>query len=338
MINKKNFDFKRISRLINEYVKKKKIPGAVFGVININKKKSIISDGYRQLINKKIKVNNATTFDLASLTKVLFTTHQILKLHSKKILNINDLVSLYIPDFCQYDYNSWERKVTIKECLSHHTNFPAVEPIYTYGNDPDTLRAFILQRRWKKNKSVYSDINFILLGIVLERIYKKNITKIPTGYNFSFNPLSKNIAATEICKWRNRIICGETHDENAFALKGSGHAGLFGNADSILNFAFDMLNNNNISIEHSKLIKNKIYKNRSCGWEVSYKNWSGGNYCSKETIGHTGFTGTGLWIDFKNKLAWTLLTNRVHPSRHTNSGIQELRSKVGDLVIQDCSL
>ena len=88
----------------------------------------------------------------------------------------------------------------------------------------------------------------------------------------------------------------------------------------------------------SKLIKNKIYRNRSCGWEVSYKNWSGGNYCSKEAIGHTGFTGTGLWIDFKNKLAWTLLTNRVHPSRHTDSGIQELRSKVGDLVIQDCVL
>ena len=338
MINKKNFDTKRISKLINAYIQNKKIPGAVFGVINTKKKKTIISEGYRQLINKKVKVNNSTTYDLASLTKVLFTTHQILKLHNKKILDINDPISLYIPDLCQYDYNSWERRVTIKECLSHNTNFPAVEPIYTYGSKPETLKAFILQRRWKKHKSVYSDINFILLGIILERIFKKNITKIPTGYKFSFNPLSKNIAATENCNWRNRILCGETHDENSFALKGSGHAGLFGNADSILNFAFDMLKNINISAEHSKLIKNKIHKNRSCGWEVSFKNWSGGNFCSKETIGHTGFTGTGVWIDFKNKLAWILLTNRVHPSRHKDSGIQDLRSSIGDLVIQDCAL
>jgi len=71
---------------------------------------------------------------------------------------------------------------------------------------------------------------------------------------------------------------------------------------------------------------------RTHGWERSHEGWSGGRLCGPGTIGHTGFTGTGLWIDFDKGKAWTLLTNRIHPTRHFNSGIATLRQAVGDLV------
>jgi len=336
MINQKYI--KKINKVflyIDKAIDNSYIPSAVLGFIDINKNKIIKSKGYRQLLPSKKLVNNKTIFDLASLTKVIFTTHQILKLHSKNLIDLNAPIEEYLPDLSQYDYSSWERKVTIKECLSHSSPFPAVEPIYTRGNDPYTLKAYIMQKRWKKNLPVYSDINFILLGFILERIMSKNITKILSGYNFNYKPKGNNIAATEMCHWRNKIMLGQTHDENSFALKGAGHAGVFGKADDLLLFAYDMLISKNITAKHQKLIQTKVFKNRTYGWELANKNWSGGNRCSKKTIGHTGFTGTGLWIDFQNNYAWTLLTNRVHPSRHKNSQINSLRMKVGDMINQE---
>ena len=76
---------------------------------------------------------------------------------------------------------------------------------------------------------------------------------------------------------------------------------------------------------------------RGLGWEIAYPGWSGGDRCTAATIGHTGFTGTGLWIDWERGLAWTLLTNRVHPTRHAETGIVPLRRRVGDLVQRDDS-
>ena len=72
---------------------------------------------------------------------------------------------------------------------------------------------------------------------------------------------------------------------------------------------------------------------RCLGWEARHEGWSGGNACSEETIGHTGFTGTGVWIDFRRGLSWALLTNRVHPTRHRDTGIDALRRRVGDLIV-----
>jgi CubicO group peptidase (beta-lactamase class C family) len=80
-------------------------------------------------------------------------------------------------------------------------------------------------------------------------------------------------------------------------------------------------------------IRQPAHAHRTCGWEARFDGWHGGDACSAETIGHTGFTGTGLWVDFGRGLAWTLLTNRVHPTRHKQSGIAELRRATGDAVI-----
>ncbi len=125
---------------------------------------------------------------------------------------------------------------------------------------------------------------------------------------------------------------GKVHDENAFALGSAGHAGLFGQIDSILDFAHDLLAGQKVDHRSVALIKTAISDTRTHGWERSHPGWSGGRACSENSIGHTGFTGTGLWIDFEQGLAWSLLTNRVHPSRHIETGIAKLRSDVGDIV------
>ena len=141
-------------------------------------------------------------------------------------------------------------------------------------------------------------------------------------------------AATERRTWRGRVIRGEVHDENAFALGGaSGHAGLFGTMDAVLDFALTLLDRTALSADSLKAIRTRESEKRTVGWEAFYPGWHGGDACSASTIGHTGFTGTGLWIDFERRVAWSLLTNRVHPSRHKDSGILALRQATGERIV-----
>ena len=127
---------------------------------------------------------------------------------------------------------------------------------------------------------------------------------------------------------------GEVHDENAWALGGAaGHAGLFGTAAGVIDYARSLLDGR-ASPFLLEAIRTRAHADRTLGWEKKFAGWHGGEACSGETIGHTGFTGTGLWVDFDRGLAWTLLTNRVHPTRHRESGIAELRREISDLVVQ----
>jgi CubicO group peptidase (beta-lactamase class C family) len=100
----------------------------------------------------------------------------------------------------------------------------------------------------------------------------------------------------------------------------------------VLDFAEGLLRGTGASREAIELMRRPLSARRTHGWERPYEGWSGGELCSAQTIGHTGFTGTGLWLDFAQGRAWTLLTNRVHPTRHFDSGILGLRRAVGDLV------
>lgn len=169
---------------------------------------------------------------------------------------------------------------------------------------------------------------------MLERLAGKTIRDLDPGPGFAWSGAPENTAATEDCQFRHRVLCGEVHDENCFALQGSGHAGLFGTVSSVLDFAENLLNGTGASANAIALMRTPLSNRRTHGWEQPYPDWSGGNACSPATIGHTGFTGTGLWIDFDKGRAWTLLTNRVHPTRHSDSGILALRQTVGDLVNQ----
>lgn len=309
-----------------------RIPGGVIGIVDRDGRRAVRAAGAAQSLPSHRAMQTGTWFDLASLTKVIFTTPRILALAETGRIDLDAPLTQVLPDLRQYDPGAWERQVTFRQCLGHQTPFPAVAPIYTYGRDPDLLRAFVLQREWYKGPPVYSDINFILLGIVLERIFAKRIRDMDAGPGFAFSAPPEESAATENCTWRQRVLSGEVHDDNCSALHGAGHAGLFGTAGSVLDFAQGLLQGHGASPAAIALMRAPLAATRTHGWERAHSGWSGGSTCSPDTIGHTGFTGTGLWVDFVRGRAWTLLTNRIHPTRHFDSGIVALRAKVGDLV------
>lgn len=308
------------------------IPGGVLGILHPDGTRSLCSEGLAQREPTEIAMREATVFDLASLTKVIFTTTAILQHVESGRIALDDTLTRVLPDLRQYDPNAAERRLTFRQCLAHQTHLPAVEPLYTYGQAPQTLRAFILQRDWRAGPQVYSDINFILLGLALERLAGRPLADHTPPAGFTFHPNPAECAATEHCTWRGRVLRGEVHDENAFALQGAGHAGLFGPASAVLDFAAGLLDGTLLKPATLATMRTRQSATRALGWEVAHPGWSGGDACSAETIGHTGFTGTGLWIDFAARRAWTLLTNRVHPSRHTDSGIVMLRRRVGEGV------
>jgi CubicO group peptidase (beta-lactamase class C family) len=307
------------------------IPGAALGVVTTAGDRAVEVFGLAQREPDTAPMRRDTWFDLASLTKVLFTTPTILHLVSRGDIALDDPLTRLIPDLRQYHRDAAERQLTFRQCLSHQTHLPAVEPLYTYGLEPNTLRAFILQRVWQPVSPVYSDINFMLLGIAIERHHDRPLSKLQPPSGLTWHPTPSDTAATERCTWRARVMRGEVHDENAFALGGAaGHAGLFGTIDGVLDAAHSLLQGTDPWLPE---LRKRQSATRCLGWEARHEGWSGGNACSDDTIGHTGFTGTGVWIDFARGLAWTLLTNRVHPTRHRDTGIDTLRRTVADLIV-----
>jgi CubicO group peptidase (beta-lactamase class C family) len=312
------------------------IPGAALGIVWADGRRAIRTAGMAALVPEAEALTEAHWFDLASLTKVIATTTIILTLAGQGRLDLDRPLTDAIPDLRQYDVaNAPERRITFRDCLAHRTFLPAVEPIYTYGDDPDRLRAFVLQRAWRHGPPVYSDINSILLGIAIERLTGAPLSAWPLGEGLSYGPAPGPAVATEACPWRKRVMKGEVHDENCFALGGAtGHAGLFGTVHGVLDFAAGLLDGSGATADMLSAIRTPLRDHRTCGWEKKFDGWHGGDACSPETIGHTGFTGTGLWVDFDTGLAWTLLTNRVHPTRHRETGILELRRAVGEAVAE----
>ncbi len=318
-----------------EAVESGRIPGAALGIVSADGERAVHFAGMAALVPEREVLTRDHWFDLASLSKVIATTTMILKLAEQGQLDLDRPLTDAVPDLRQYDVaGAAERWLTFRDCLMHSSFLPAVEPIYTYGDDPARLRAFVLQREWRHGPPVYSDINFILLGIAIERITGAPLSDWPLGEGLGFGPPPGPAVATENCSWRGRVMKGEVHDENAYALGGApGHAGLFGTVDGVLGFARAMLTGEILSPAMLAEVRTANERHRTCGWERTFAGWHGGDACSADTIGHTGFTGTGLWIDFERGLAWTLLTNRVHPTRHADSGITALRPAVGERVI-----
>lgn len=312
-----------------------RIAGATLGLVDSDGRRAVRYSGMAALVPEPEALTARHWFDLASITKVIATTTMVLRLAEAGRLDLDRPLTDAIPDLRQYDVaNAAERKLTFRDCLAHRSFLPAVEPIYTYGGDPCRLRAFVLQREWRQGPPVYSDINFILLGIAIERLTGAPLSAWPLGPGLSYGPPPGPAVATEACTWRGRVMKGEVHDENAWALGGAvGHAGLFGTVAGVLGFAAGLLDGSTASPFMIDAIKTRVHANRTCGWERRFDGWHGGDACSDATIGHTGFTGTGLWVDFERGLAWTLLTNRVHPTRHRETGIVELRRATGDAVI-----
>ncbi len=316
------------------YLAAGRIPGATLGVVTADGARAVRVAGLARRVPTPEPLTRAHWFDLASVSKVIATTTFILRLADEGRIDLDRPLTDAIPDLRQYDVaHAAERRLTFRDCLVHRTFRPAVEPIYTYGDDPARLRAFVLQREWRHGPPVYSDINFILLGIAIERITGAGLDAQPLGAGLSWGPPPGPAVATEHCAWRGRVLQGEVHDENGFAMGGrTGHAGLFGTVDGVLDYARSLLDGSGASPSAIAAMRQPVEGHRTHGWEIRFPGWSGGQACSPGTIGHTGFTGTGLWIDFDRGIAWTLLTNRVHPTRHADSGIFTLRPETGEAL------
>lgn len=326
---------RRAFETVRPYLGDGGIPCAALGVVTGSGERAVVFEGDAAFLPEREPLTREHWFDLASVSKVIATTTMVLELAEAGRIDLDSFLTTAIPDLRQYDeVFAPERRLTFRDCLAHRTHLPAVFPIYTYGDDPERLRAFVLQREWAKGPPVYSDINFILLGIAVERITGRSLRDWPLPPGLTYGPPPGPAVATEHCRWRGRVMRGEVHDENCYALGGAaGHAGLFGTVDGVLDFARGLLDDSGASDFAREAIRTPHGEERTLGWERRYRGWQGGEACSAETIGHTGFTGTGLWIDFERGLAWTILTNRVHPTRHVDNGIFELRPTASDALI-----
>jgi CubicO group peptidase (beta-lactamase class C family) len=285
-----------------------------------------------------------TWFDLASLTKVLCTTPLVLEAIAAGHLDPLAPVRGVLPEVAWLQPAPNLGDATLLQLATHTSGLPAWQPLYTLGLDRQTLLARVPHTTLEHppGRIVYSDLGFILLGYILERVFQQPLeaqaralfARIGLEEHIAFAPpAGAPVAPTEVCPWRGRLLRGEVHDENASSLGGvSGHAGLFATLRGVCGYARALLGCHlhspavleYASREHARAEAPEEVR-RGFGWSLTSHGWSGGELISRRSIGHTGFTGTGIWIDLERGRYTVLLTNRVHPSRHTDSGIESLR-------------
>lgn len=294
-----------------------------------------------------------TIFDLASLTKVIATTSIAMRLCEAGTLDLEAPVWRYLPAW----RDDRHARVRVRHLLDHSSGLPAHERLWERARGRADFESAIhacAMDRAPGEAAVYSDLGFMILGFILEdqagaplddqmRELAGAIDAPTLGYR---PPLSSRsvIAPTEFDPWRDRLLVGEVHDENAAALDGvAGHAGVFGTAGDVGAFARAVLRTfvqapralASASLMRAFATRSAVPgSSRALGWDTMLPTSSCGRRLSSAAIGHTGFTGTSLWIDPERDLYVVLLTNRVHPTRR-NDGIRAVRSRLHDAVVDD---
>ncbi len=305
------------------------------------------------------RVKPDTIYDLASLTKVVVTTTLAMILYEREVLDLESPVSRYIPEFAGEDKD----QVLVKDLLAHSGGLLWWTDLFRKfeGKSREEAKRGYLASIYEmpldyppRSKMVYSDLGILLLGEILERVTGRDLEELartevldPLGMDDAMyrppDSLRSRIAPTEVDSWRGRLAHGEVHDENAFGLGGvAPHAGLFSTARDLGAFAQMMLNGGTyggrrllrpetiaLFTRRSNLVSGS---SRALGWDTPSAPSSAGARFSPSSYGHTGFTGTSLWIDPERELFAILLTNRVHPTRE-NPKITELRPALHDAVI-----
>lgn len=279
----------------------------------------------------------ATLYDLASLTKVIATTSIAMRCAQHDLLALDARVSGWMPEWRSGPYAD----VTIRDLLEHASGLPAWLPLFQTRKGRDDFREAIAQvfpDYAPRTTSVYSDLGFIVLGYILEDVGNEPMdalfegfreqSALPSSLRYGAVP-GRDVAPTEFDAWRGRLPAGEVHDENALAL-GDGvapHAGLFGTAADVGAFARVVLKTFTATTplgtpEWMRMFATKSSvpdSSRALGWDTMLPTSSCGACLSPDAIGHTGFTGTSLWIDRARDMYFVLLTNRVHPTRENNA-------------------
>jgi serine-type D-Ala-D-Ala carboxypeptidase len=335
-------DSKMFHDYLNSLVEERQLPGAVLHISLKKETKFFQSYGsFLDMNNRKQPINQNTMFDVASLTKIMVPLPSLLHLVSKNILNLDDFVQSYIPEFNHSE-------ITIKHLLLHTAGLPADLP-YQDRNEPRDVVTEILNIDlvYKPgSKTMYSDLGMILAGKIVERVVsqpldafaKENIFK-PWGlYDTTYLLTGEKKPLAASTEWyQDHYIQGEVHDEKAFQLNGvSGSAGLFSTARDVATFGSHWLYPEQQDIIKPEWMKNAIthhQDNRGLGFEV----WSGsgdllscGDKWPIGSFGHTGFTGTSIWIDPIHECTAVFLTNAVHYGRNTD--IKKIRKKLHSLI------
>jgi len=356
----------KITEILKKGLKEKVYPGAVLLTAREENIVFFYNVGNRTLHPHPLPMEKETRFDLASLTKPLATTFAAMKLEEENHLDLDEPISSLIEPF------PWRDKadITPRLLLNHSSGLSDWKPYYLeliklpIKERKPAVRRLIMEEPLHEEPqtvSLYSDLGFIVLEWIIEIMTGKDLSSFldatfyqPLGLktlyldhiNIDTVNEKDSYAATEHCLWRKEIIQGHVHDENAYALGGySGHAGLFGTAQDIFTLTTALVN-----IYHgynSGLLKSKtvrIFLSRqgivpgstwALGWDTPSKNnSSSGNYFSPKSIGHTGFTGTSIWIDLEKNITVIFLTNRIHPSR-SNEKIKKFRPELHNLIMRD---
>ena len=296
---------------------------------------------------------DSTLWDLASLTKVVALTTAMMQLWEQGRVDLEAPVQRYLPEFT----GPGKDRVTIRHLLTHTSGLPAWRPLYQEAPTPDSALALVFATPLEAppgTRMVYSDLGAILLGRIVVRLsgqpldrYVQSHIAAPLGLSDTqFRPpreLRDRVAPTEVdTAWRKRHLRGEVHDENAYALGGvSAHAGLFCSGRDLARFARLLLNGGSLdgvtlvkpeTIAYFTRLGDASHPNRALGWEKPNGSNSAGHRLSSAAFGHTGFTGTSLWVDPANDVFILLLTNRVNPTR-SRSGIAAVRVRLADAVM-----
>ncbi len=347
-------DLSEVDRVLDSFVREKAFPGGVVAVGHRGELVHLRPFGRQTYDEGAAPVTAETIYDLASLTKVIATTTMAMILLDENRLDLDATVESYLPLF----RGAGKEKVTVRQLLTHSSGVDWWAPLYkeAQGQEAFLERIQAMDLAYEPGSDTkYSDLGLMLLGEILERASGQSLDDFagervfePLGMNDTFyrpgKELLPRIAPTEFDEWRGRVVHGEVHDENAFGLGGvAPHAGLFSTAGDLARFA-EMIVNGGV-FEHRRLgsrepvesfTKRAGVPDSSLGLGCdtnSAVGSSAGTLFSPDSFGHTGFTGTSIWIDPERQLFLILLTNRVHPTRD-NKLIRKVRPAVADAVVR----
>ena len=340
-------------------IKRGEVPGAVVVVVHADAVVYRKAFGSRAVKPREVPMTVDTAFDMASLTKPVATGTSVMLLIQQGKLKPEDLVSKHWPEFAA----NGKDKVTVGHLLLHTSGLTADNAIADYADGRAKALDRIANLKLEApagTRFKYSDVGFIVLGVLVEKLSgtpldqfaKKNVFEplkmADTGYSPA-GDLKKRVAPTGLRG--GNVILGEVHDPRAFKLGGvAGHAGLFSTADDVARYCRMLLRGGELdgtrvldaetvklfTEPHAVPVLDKSGKDlkgkRSFGWDVdtSYSAPRGNLFKKGEGFGHTGFTGTSVWVDPGSKTAVIILTNRVHPNDKGNA--TPLRREVATIV------
>ncbi len=342
-----------IDRVVQRGIKAGGYPGAA--VVVGRKGAAVWERGFGKLSweNSSAAVDaEHTIYDIASLSKVVGTTTAIMLLYDEKKIDLDAPVFRYIPAFS----GGQKDLVTVRDLLTHRSGLPAGRDLWRKAHSPQEARDMVVSTplEYTPNSGyIYSDLGADVLGMIVEAVSGQRLDVflnrrvfVPLGMHDTFyrpaDSLRYRIAPTEVHPPRGYPLQGEVHDENAYALGGiAGHAGLFSTAADLSIFAQMMLNGGTydgvqvLTDSTVSLFTRRTAGHRALGWDTADGDYGSGRYLTERAYGHTGYTGTSIWIDPDREMFVVLLTNRVHEAKADRPAkvIADVRSDLSDAAV-----